>query len=167
MDRCHFLHAAAGGALAQAPAPRPNIVLILADDLGYGDIGCFRQRMIATPNIDRLAGQGTCFSDAYAGAAVCAPSRCCLMTGKHTGLARVRDNKSAAGERVPLQPDDVTVAEVLKTAGYRTAVIGKWGLGEAGTPGVPNAQGFDEWYGFLSQDRALDYYPRQLWHNQR
>jgi arylsulfatase A-like enzyme len=140
-------------------------VFILADDLGYGDLGCFGQRKFSTPHIDRLAEEGTRFTQAYAGAAVCAPSRCCLMTGKHTGHARVRDNKGRSG-RIPLQPDDITVAEVLKQAGYRTGAIGKWGLGEAGTLGIPNAQGFDEWYGFLNQDHALDYYPRHLWENQ-
>ncbi|MBI4893631.1 MAG: arylsulfatase [Acidobacteria bacterium] len=140
---------------------------MLADDLGYGDVGCFGQKLIETPNLDRLAAEGLRFTNAYAGAAVCAPSRCCLMTGLDTGHGRIRNNKSAAGERVSLRPEDVTVAEVLKRAGYRTAAIGKWGLGEAGSRGVPNAQGFDDWYGFLNQDHALDYYPRHLWENER
>ena len=166
MRRRDFLAAMAATKLAPAGgASRPNIVFILADDLGYGDLGCFGQRKFATPNIDRLAEEGMRFTQAYAGAAVCAPSRCCLMTGKHTGHARVRNNAGRSG-RIPLQPDDVTVAEILKQAGYRTGVVGKWGLGEAGTLGVPNAQGFDDWFGFLNQDHALDYYPRHLWENQ-
>jgi arylsulfatase A-like enzyme len=166
MNRRQFLGAAAGALAAQVPA-RPNIVFVLADDMGYGDAGCYGQRMFATPNLDRLAEEGIRFRQAYAGAAVCAPSRCCLMTGRHTGHARVRNNAAPGKGRIPLAPDDVTVAEVLKQAGYRTAAIGKWGLGEAGTLGIPNAQGFDEWYGFLNQDHALDYYPRHLWENQR
>ena len=157
----------AGAAAAAQGRPRPNIILIVADDLGYGDLGCYGQRMFATPEIDRMAAEGTRFTQVYAGASVCAPSRCCLMTGLHTGHARVRDNKSAKGQRIPLRPDDVTVAEVLKRAGYRTGIVGKWGLGEAGTLGVPNAQGFDEWFGFLNQDHALEYYPTHLWDNER
>lgn len=167
VNRRHFVRTIGGAALAGPRAPRPNILFILADDLGYGDVGCFGQRKIATPGIDRLAEEGMRFTQAYAGAAVCAPSRCCLMTGLHTGHARVRANAGRGGGRIPLEPDDATVAEILKQAGYRTGAIGKWGLGEAGTPGIPNAQGFDEWFGFLNQDHALDYYPRHLWDNQR
>src|SRR5438034_11816493 len=122
---------------ARAPA-KPNIIFILADDLGYGDLGCYGQKKIRTPNLDRLAADGMRFTQCYAGSTVCAPSRCCLMTGVHTGHALVRGNA-----RVPLRPDDVTVAKVLKGAGYRTALVGKWGLGEAGSTGVPNKQGFD------------------------
>lgn len=149
-----------------APLRKPNIIFILADDLGVGDLGCYGQQKISTPHIDRLATEGMLFTQAYAGAAVCAPSRCCLMTGLHTGHARVRSN-SGPTDRVPLAAADLTVAEVLKRAGYRTGIIGKWGLGEAGTAGVPNAQGFDEWYGFLNQDHALEYYPTHLWENHR
>jgi arylsulfatase A-like enzyme len=148
---------------AQRDRP-PNIVFILADDLGYGDLGCYGQRMFATPNIDRLASEGIRFSQAYAGAAVCAPSRCCLMTGFHTGHARIRENRGRHG-RVPLRREDLTVAEVLQGAGYRTGLIGKWGLGEAGTSGIPNEKGFDEFFGFLNQDHALEYYPTHLWDN--
>lgn len=149
----------------------PNIVLILADDLGYGDVGCYGQKHIQTPNIDRLAEQGTRFTDAYAGASVCAPSRCVLMTGKHLGHARVRGNAASAGGvgregRVPLEPEDLTVAEVLKQAGYVTGITGKWGLGEPDTAGIPNRQGFDEWFGYLNQKHAHDYYPEYLWRNQ-
>ncbi|HEX30232.1 TPA: N-acetylgalactosamine-6-sulfatase, partial [Candidatus Poribacteria bacterium] len=139
---------------------KPNIIFILADDLGYGDLGCYGQRLIETPNIDALAAEGIRFTQCYAGSTVCAPSRCALMTGFHTGHARVRGNKL-----IPLRPRDVTVAEILKGAGYTTAIIGKWGLGEPGTTGVPNLKGFDEWFGYLNQRRAHNYYPEYLWRN--
>lgn len=144
-----------------ASASRPNIVFILADDLGYGDLGCYGQRRIPTPNIDRLASEGLRFTQAYAGSTVCAPSRCALMTGLHTGHARIRGNA-----RVPLRPEDATVAKVLQRAGYRTGIAGKWGLGNAGTSGIPNLQGFDEWFGYLDQQHAHSYYPDHLWENQ-
>lgn len=139
----------------------PNIVYIMADDLGYGDLGCYGQEVIQTPNIDKLAEEGLRFTQCYAGSTVCAPSRCSLMTGLHTGHCRIRGN-----DRVPLEPEDVTVAEVLKEAGYTTAIIGKWGLGEPDTPGIPNRQGFDYWYGYLNQGRAHNYYPEYLWRNE-
>jgi arylsulfatase A-like enzyme len=142
-------------------AARPNIVFILADDLGYGDLGCYGQKVIQTPHLDRMAAEGMRFADCYAGSTVCAPSRCALMTGLHTGHCRIRGNAL-----VPLEPEDVTVAEVLKPAGYRTGIIGKWGLGEAGTTGIPNRQGFDYWFGYLSQTHAHNYYPEFLWRNQ-
>src|SRR5437660_1411036 len=121
---------------AEAPR-RPNIVFILADDLGYGDLGCYGQKEIRTPSLDRLAAEGVRFTQCYAGDTVCAPSRCCLMTGMHTGHATIRGNTL-----VPLRPDDVTVAELLKAAGYATGLVGKWGLGEPGTTGIPNRKGF-------------------------
>ncbi len=152
----------ASAALAQARPRKPNIVFILADDLGYGDLGCYGQKLVPTPNIDRIAAEGTRFTQAYAGSTVCAPSRCALMTGLHTGHARIRGNA-----RVPLELSDVTVAKVLKEAGYRTAMFGKWGLGSANTTGVPNRQGFDEWFGYLDQQHAHSYYPQQLWDNER
>ncbi len=145
----------------------PNIVVILADDLGYGDLGCYGQETIRTPNLDRMAASGMRFTDAYAGSAVCAPSRCSLLTGLHTGHCRVRANAAPGGRRVSLRPDDLTVAEALKPGGYTTGVIGKWGVGEAGTRGTPNQQGFDHWLGFLNQDHALAYYPMHLWRNER
>ena len=156
-----------GLAMAAAPAHaaearRPNIIVILADDLGYGDLGCYGQARIKTPNIDRLATQGTRFTQCYAGSTVCAPSRCSLMTGLHSGHSRVRGNAL-----VPLRPEDVTVAEVLKGAGYATGIIGKWGLGEPGTTGVPNRQGFDEWFGYLNQHHAHNYYPEYLWKDEQ
>lgn len=149
---------------ARRPAPRlPGIIFILADDLGYGDLGCYGQTMIKTPNIDKLAEEGMKFTDFYAGDTVCAPSRCTLMTGLHTGHARIRSN----GE-IPLKPEDVTVAEVLKQAyvvgekGYRTCALGKWGLGEMGSTGTPGKKGFDEWFGYLNQVDAHNYYPTIL-----
>jgi arylsulfatase A-like enzyme len=147
---------------AAEPKPsRPNIVFILADDLGYGDLGCYGQKRILTPNLDRMAAEGMRFTQFYAGSTVCAPSRCSLMTGLHTGHAIIRGNAN-----VPLRPQDVTVAKVLKDAGYTTGLIGKWGLGEADTTGVPNRQGFDYFYGYLNQVHAHNYYPDYLWKNQ-
>lgn len=137
---------------------KPNFIIILADDLGYGDVGCYGQEQILTPNIDRLANEGMIFTDGYAGSTVCAPSRCCLITGYHTGHARIRGN-----DVVPLAPEDVTIAEVLKSQGYVTGLIGKWGLGEAETSGIPQLQGFDEFFGYLNQVHAHNYYPDFLW----
>ena len=122
----------------EAPQRPPNIVFILADDLGYGDLGSYGQTQIKTPHLDRMAAEGMLFTDAYAGFTVCAPSRNVLMTGEHTGHARVRRN--GAG---PLRPEDYTVAELLKEHGYATALIGKWGLGEEESTGAPWRQGFD------------------------
>ncbi|MBN1393761.1 MAG: arylsulfatase [Pirellulales bacterium] len=139
---------------------KPNIIFILADDLGYGDLGCYGQKRIETPNLDRMAREGVRFTDCYAGATVCAPSRCSLMTGLHGGHARIRGNGL-----VPLRPEDTTVAETLRAAGYATGAIGKWGLGEEGSTGVPNRQGFDYWYGYLNQVAAHNYYPAFLWRN--
>ncbi len=137
---------------------KPNIIFILADDLGYGELGCYGQKKIKTPNLDQMAAEGMRFTQCYAGSTVCAPSRSSLMTGQHTGHTRVRGNAA-----YPLRPEDVTVAEVLKSAGYKTGAFGKWGLGLQGTTGTPSKQGFDDWYGYLSQTHAHDYYPTQLW----
>ncbi len=145
----------------QSRRQHPNIIFVLADDLGYGDLGCYGQEMIQTPCLDAMADQGVRFTQCYAGSTVCAPSRCALMTGLHTGHCRIRGNA-----RVPLEPEDVTVAEVLKFAGYRTGIIGKWGLGEPDTPGIPNLQGFDYWFGYLNQGHAHNYYPEYLWRNE-
>src|SRR5881394_4073824 len=145
MTRLGFLGAAAALA-AQTREQPPNILFILADDLGYGDLGCYEQGRIRTPNIDALARQGVRFTQAYAGSTVCAPSRCALMTGFHTGHARVRGNAL-----VPLRPEDVTVADLLKKAGYSTGLVGKWGLGEPGSTGVPTKKGFDSFFGYLNQ----------------
>ncbi len=156
-----FVSVLAGSAVAAELAPRPNIVFILADDLGYGDLGCYGQQGIRTPNLDRLAADGVRFTQCYAGSTVCAPSRCCLMTGKHTGHARIRGNGT-----VPLRPEDVTVAELLKQAGYATGIVGKWGLGNEGTTGIPNRKGFGSWFGYLDQVHAHNYYPDYLWKNE-
>lgn len=150
---------------AQGQSPsglKPNIVFIIADDLGYGDVGCYGQKMFLTPNIDRLAQEGTRFTQCYSGSTVCAPSRCCLMTGLHNGHGRIRDN---IPHGIFLRPDDVTVAEMLKQAGYQTGAIGKWALGSPGSWGVANYQGFDYFYGHLDQNQAHFYYPDHLWEN--
>jgi arylsulfatase A-like enzyme len=136
----------------------------MADDLGYADLGCYGQEKIQTPHLDRMASEGTRFTQVYSGSPVCAPSRCCLMTGLHNGHGRVRDN---IPHGVFLQPDDLTVAEVLKKAGYRTGAIGKWSLGNPGSWGVANYQGFDTFFGHLNQDQAHFYYPDYLWENDR
>ena len=146
---------------AAQESPPPNIVFILADDLGIGDLGCYGQQLIQTPRIDRLAREGIRFTNFYAGSTVCAPSRAALMTGEHTGHTRIRGNKD-----VPLEPQDITVAEVLQSAGYRTGLVGKWGLGNEGTPGMPTRQGFDEFIGFLDQTHAHTYFPDHLWRNE-
>ena len=147
--------------IAAFAGDQPNIIFILADDLGYGDLGCYGQKVIQTPNLDRMAAEGLRFTDCYAGSTVCAPSRCCLMTGLHTGHAFIRGNG-----RFPLPPEEVTVAELLKQAGYTTALVGKWGLGEDGSTGHPNRQGFDYFFGYLNQGHAHNYYPEFLWRNE-
>ncbi len=156
--------------LAATPAVQaepPNIVFIMADDLGYGELGCYGQQLIHTPEIDRLAQQSLRFTQYYAGATVCAPSRSVLMTGKHTGHTRVRGN--GAADKQSLRDEDVTLAELLKQAGYTTGLVGKWGLGED-TPGaqagMPTRQGFDDVFGFLNQHHAHNYYPTFLYRNE-
>ncbi len=139
---------------------QPNIIYILADDLGYGDLGCYGQETIKTPNLDKMADQGMRFTDHYAGSTVCAPSRCTLMTGLHQGHARIRGNKQNQ-----IEDEDLTIAEVMKTVGYQTALIGKWGMGEEGTPGEPGNQGFDYYFGYLNQIHAHNHYPAWLIRN--
>ncbi|MFH1071383.1 MAG: arylsulfatase [Candidatus Glassbacteria bacterium] len=146
---------------ANASRP-PNIVFILADDLGIRHLGCYGGDKISTPNIDRLAAEGLRFTQTYAGCTVCAPSRSVLMTGLHMGHAPVRANSGG----VPIRDGDVTIAEVLKQAGYATGGFGKWGLGEINTSGVPTRQGFDEFVGYLHQIHAHFYYPEYLWKNE-
>jgi arylsulfatase A-like enzyme len=153
-------------AISQENGRKPNIVLILADDLGYGDLGSYGQTKILTPNLDRLTAAGVRFTQCYAGSTVCAPSRCTLMTGLHTGHCRVRGNGGSPKGNLPLQPGDTCVAEILKKAGYATALIGKWGLGEEGSVGVPNKKGFDYFYGYLNQTHAHNYYPDFLYRNE-
>ena len=152
----------AGQLPAEAPL-KPNIIFILADDLGYGDLGCYGQQLIRTPQLDRMASEGMRFTQFYAGSTVCAPSRCVLMVGQHTGRCSVRGNADKI--RQSLFDEDFTVAELLKQAGYVTALIGKWGLGEEDTPGHPNRQGFDYFFGYLNQMHAHNYYPEFLWRN--
>ncbi|NLO32881.1 MAG: arylsulfatase [Candidatus Hydrogenedentes bacterium] len=159
----------AGGLPAAASEPKrpPNIVFILADDLGYGALGCYGQEQIKTPRLDAMAKEGMRFTQAYSGSTVCAPSRCSLMTGMHQGHAFIRGNTSMIDRvRVPLRPEDGTVAELLQEAGYKTGIIGKWGLGDAGTVGAPNAKGFDEFFGYIDQYLAHNYYPERLWRNE-
>ncbi|MCC7491465.1 MAG: arylsulfatase [Fimbriimonadaceae bacterium] len=167
LNRRQALAALAGAAALGQAAPRrrsqPNIVLILADDLGWGDLGCYGQRLVATPHLDALAAAGTRYTACYAGSTVCAPSRCCLLTGLHTGHARVRGNAL-----VPLRPDEVTLPRLLQQAGYATGLFGKWGLGEPGSSGVPSRQGCDEFFGYLNQVHAHNGWPTHLWrHEQR
>ncbi len=147
-------------------AQQPNVIFILADDLGYGDLGCYGQKLIQTPNLDRLAKEGMRFTQFYAGSTVCAPSRAVLMTGKHMGHVSVRGNAGAENIAIQsLRKGEKTVAHVFKDASYRTALFGKWGLGEVGLEGHPNKMGFDEFFGFLNQSHAHNYYPSWLMHN--
>lgn len=144
----------------------PNIIYIVADDLGYGDLSCYGQKKFQTPNIDRLAQEGMLFRQHYAGSTVSAPSRSSLMTGLHTGHTPIRGNREMEPEgQWPLPAESVTIAEMLKTKGYVTGAFGKWGLGFIDTEGDPNAQGFDEFYGYNCQRLAHNYYPAWLWHN--
>lgn len=145
---------------------KPNIVYILADDLGYGDLSCYGQKLLSTPNIDKLASSGIKFTQHYSGSTVCAPSRSSLMTGQHTGHTFIRGNKSWEPEgQYPLEKEAITIAEILKKEGYATGAFGKWGLGFIGTEGDPNNQGFDEFFGYNCQGLAHNYYPYYLWHN--
>jgi arylsulfatase len=157
---------------------KPNIIYILADDLGYGELGCYGQQKIKTPNIDRLAAEGMKFSQHYSGSPVCAPSRCTLLTGKHTGHSQVRANDEMAelgdvwnDPRIegqwPLTKNTETIGTSLQNTGYTTSVIGKWGLGGPGSTGEPNKQGFDHWFGYLCQRQAHNYYPPHLWKNDK
>lgn len=146
---------------------KPNIVLIVADDLGYRELGCFGQKLIRTPNLDRLASQGMRLTQHYSGNAVCAPSRCVLMTGKHPGHAYVRSNKSTPPEgQWPIPDSEVTLAEVLKKQGYATGAFGKWGLGGPTSDGRPLKQGIDRFFGYNCQAKAHTYYPKYLWDNE-
>ena len=146
--------ACAGGPPSSEPQ-RPNIVFVMVDDMGWADLGSYGSKAIHTPNLDRLASEGMRFTDAYAGHTVCAPSRCALMTGKHTGKTTVRDNAGTA----PIRDADVTIAEVLQQGGYATGGFGKWGLGVMGSPGAAEKQGFDTFFGYYHQVHAHTYYP--------
>ncbi|NWG12647.1 MAG: arylsulfatase [Acidobacteria bacterium] len=157
-------YACGGGVLKDSPEAdygKPNIVFILADDLGYGHLGCYGQRIIQTPRLDRMAQEGLRFTRAYSGGTVCAPSRACLMTGLHGGHASVRANTGGT----PLAEGEVTLGDVMRSGGYVTAAFGKWGLGDMDTVGVPLRRGFDEFFGYLHQAHAHFYYPEYLWRN--
>ena len=149
-----------------------NVVFILADDLGWGELGCYGQQKIPTPHLDRLASQGMRFTRHYSGAPVCAPSRCVLLTGRHMGHAEIRGNIQAQKSfpqftegQYPLSARALTVAQVFRKAGYATGAIGKWGLGPVGSTGDPNTQGFDLFFGYNCQALAHSYYPTHLWRN--
>ncbi len=153
------------GSAQTGAARRPNVVWAMADDLGYADLGCYGQKLIQTPRLDEMARQSLMFTQAYSGSTVCAPSRCCLMTGRHTGHATVRGNEDP---HVPLLAEEVTVANIFQNAGYATGQFGKWGLG---TPpdmhALPTRKGFDEFFGYLHQVHAHTYFPDMLWDNER
>ena len=164
-------------------AKKPNIIYILADDLGYGELGAYGQEKIETPHIDLLSETGMKFTQHYSGSPVCAPSRCVLLTGKHSGHALVRGNdewgdrgnvwdyvsmindSTLEGQR-PIPEGTVTIGTLLQEAGYKTAIVGKWGLGAPHTAGIPNKQGFDFFYGYNCQRQAHTYYPVHLYKNE-
>ena len=169
------LAASLGTTAARQPAAanQPNIVFILADDLGYGELGSYGQQRIRTPRLDRLAAEGVRFTQFYAGSTVCAPSRTTFLTGVHTGHAYVRDNYGSGTHadddeqgQFPLPPGHPTLARALQARGYATGMVGKWGLGGPGSTGVPNKQGFDFFFGYLDQRQAHNYYPTHLWKNE-
>lgn len=150
----------------EAESPNPNIVFILADDLGWGDLGCYGQTLFQTPGIDSLAANGIRFTQCYSGTTVSAPSRSCLLTGTHSGHTPIRGNVELDPEgQFPLPSGTPTIFHDLKAAGYRTGAFGKWGLGFVGTSGDPNKQGIDEFYGFNCQLLAHSYYADHIWHN--
>jgi len=176
MNQRHFFNGLVAGIIAfsflyqvtieASPRRRPNIILIMADDLGWKELGCYGQRKIETPHIDRLAAEGMMFMQAYAGSAVCAPSRCNLLSGKHGGHAYIRNNgeiKSKTpgrfGGQTPIPETLPNIAKTLKARGYITGCFGKWGLGGQGTTGDPLKQGFDHFYGYNCQRNAHNLYP--------
>lgn len=153
-------------ATANMSGKKPNVIFIMADDLGYGDLSCYGQKKFQTPNIDRLALNGMRFTQFYSGATVSAPSRCCFLTGKHTGHAAIRGNKEIQPEgQQPLPAGTRTIFGLFKDAGYTTGVFGKWGLGYPGSEGAPENQGVDMFFGYNCQRLAHNYYPAYLWHN--
>ena len=156
-------------ACAKPPVPpRPNIIFIIADDLGYGDLGCYGQTRIRTPHLDRLAAEGMRFTAHYAGNNVCAPSRCVLLSGKHPGHAHIRDNRERQPEgQEPVPAGELTLPLTLQRLGYATGGFGKWGLGPVGSTGDPQRQGFDRFYGYNCQRVAHNYFPTHLWDNDR
>ena len=156
------LYAAQAG---RANDANPNIIFLMADDWGYGDLSCYGQRKFRTPHIDRLAAEGMKFTQHYSGSTVCAPSRCALMTGLHTGHAQVRGNREVKPEgQAPMRPGTVTIPTLLRRAGYVSGMFGKWGLGAPGSDSDPTVF-FDEVYGYNCQRQAHTFYPKHLWHN--
>ncbi|WP_273212096.1 arylsulfatase [Runella zeae] len=154
------------------PTTRPNIIYIYADDMGYAELGCYGQKKIKTPHLDKLASEGIRFTQHYTSTPVCAPARCQLLTGKHAGHSYIRGNyelggfpDSLEGGQMPLYPGAFTIGRMLQGVGYTTACIGKWGLGMANSSGSPNSQGFDYFYGYLDQKQAHNFYPTHLWEN--
>jgi len=147
---------------------KPNFIFIMVDDAGYGDFGCYGQKLFKTPNIDRMAAAGMKFTQHYAGSTVCAPTRCSLLNGVHTGHAFVRGNREVQPEgQAPIPADLITIPKLLKEAGYTTGMFGKWGLGAPGSSGDPVNQGWDEFYGYNCQRQAHTFYPKHLWHNDK
>ncbi|MBI3192054.1 MAG: arylsulfatase [Pedosphaera parvula] len=175
MNSSGLLTLSAGLLAFAAPAPaapatpvKPNIVFILGDDIGFGDLGCYGQTKIRTPHLDRLAAEGLRFTHLYSGNAVCAPSRCVLLTGKHPGHAFIRNNREIEPEgQYPIPENTVTLAKLLQQQGYVTGGFGTWGLGGPGSSGEPTRQGFDEFYGYLCQRQAHNHFPTHLWRNGR
>jgi arylsulfatase A-like enzyme len=162
----HLLTFAVAAFHAAVAGDKPNIIFILADDLGRGDLGCYGQKKIRTPNLDRMAAEGTRFTQAYCGTSVCAPSRCALMTGRHIGHAIIRANREYKPEgQEPLPAGTFTVAALCRDAGYKTAAFGKWGLGFLDSTGAPDKMGFDFFFGYNCQRQAHNYYPDHLWRN--
>ncbi|MBB5438829.1 arylsulfatase A-like enzyme [Pedobacter sp. AK017] len=147
---------------------KPNVIFILADDMGYGDLGCYGQQLIETPNIDKLAANGIRFTQFYAGTSVCAPSRASLMTGLHTGHTPIRGNHEIKPEgQLPLPRDTYTLARLFKAAGYKTGAFGKWGMGYPGSEGDPVKQGIDQFYGYNCQRQSHNFFPDHLWDNEK
>ena len=158
----------AGAAGVQAQTDKPmNVIFILCDDMGYGDLGCYGQKYIQTPNLDRMAKEGMQFMQHYAGCPVSAPSRCSIQTGLHTGHTQIRGNREVNPEgQMPMVAGTYTIARLMKAAGYATGIFGKWGLGLPGSESTPNKMGYDEFYGYNCQRQAHTYYPNHLWHNE-
>lgn len=160
-------------ALSGYAVEKPNIIFVMADDLGYNDLGCYGQKHIQTPHLDQMAREGMKFTDFYSGAPVCAPARSVLMTGQHTGHTTIRGNFGKGGVvglgggkgRVPLKESDIAISQVLQKAGYITGMTGKWGIGEPGTTGEVKRKGWDEFFGYVNQRRAHTYYPTYIWKN--
>ena len=151
---------------ANADEKKPNIILIMLDDAGYGDFGCYGQKLFTTPNIDRMAASGMLFTQHYSGSTVCAPTRCSIMNGVHTGHAFVRGNREVQPEgQAPIPSDMITIPKLLRKAGYVTGIFGKWGLGAPKSSGDPMNQGWDEFFGYNCQRQAHTFYPKHLWHN--